>query len=292
MMTLTFRFLLIATLISVSPTMGHARCEGAVMLTTFHNAYTIALTGGAQAQRQSARTLLVLAGGQTAEQIARHVAPSGAIIDVPRLSDVLEDARTFAKQTLSQNRTDDTDFRHGKNVEWLGEQVLSTNCKGSAASASLTPDRSPDARAMFRTVSYRSTEDGGWAVGPASIGLVTLLLAGIGAAYLFLRSNLMRKRKVERLPRFPIAMALELTFTTPAGEMQEAQGEALDISQGGLKLRWDEPPPTGTLATMTLLGIQRLSRVIWANQHYAGVMFEETLTKAELKSLTETHAPV
>lgn len=283
--------LFVLALICLAPSTGWTRCEGAVMLSTLHDAYEATLNGKPTHKRSAAQTLLVVAGDRTEDRLVTQLARAGVTVDPPRLADALADARAIATATLAGTSLEPADFRHGLNLTWLAEVVIATRCANSPAHASLTPAQSGNAGATLTGTGVHA-EDTPLQVGPtAKLLLIGLALAAIPAALLLRRSVFIRKRQVERLPRFPIALPLDLTFTTPDGEIEEAQGEALDISQGGMKLRWDAPPPTGTLATIPLLGIQRLSRVIWSNPHYAGVMFENALTKPELKSLKESHSP-
>lgn len=291
-MQLPRHILLFVLLAVLAPASALARCEGAVMLSSLHDAYEITLNGDERQKRLSAQTLLVIAGDRTGDRLAEQVARAGVPVDASHLSKILEDIRDIALQTLKGSRNDADTFQHGLNINWLAEVVSATRCHNSSAHASLTPTGSSNASAALQSIGGFIQEPKDSIGKTASFLLIGIILAALAGSYFLHKSVFMRKRQVERLPRFPISLDLDLTYTSPEGEIEEAQGEALDISQGGLKLRWEEPPPTGTLTTITLLGIQRLSRVIWANPHYAGVMFEESLTKSELKSLKETHAPV
>ena len=253
-------------------------------------AYQTTLNGDPKQQRRAAKTVLVIAGQQSGDRLAAQIAHSGAGVDILRLSDILSDALDLATASLSDVPSEEPDFRHAMNVAWLAELYAASHCRNSDAHASLTPAGDAEARAHLRAPGIGGDMLAARASTVAMAGLA-LLAAGAIGGYVVVRAPPMRKRQVERQPRFPISLRLDLTFTTPEGELKEAWGEALDISQGGLKIRWDDPPPPDTLTSLTLLGITRLSRIVWSNHHFAGLMFEVGLTKAELKSLKEANAP-
>lgn len=266
-----------------------ARCSGAVMLGGLHDAYRATLVEPGPSRRRAAMALLVLIGTQDAAALARLVAQSGKTIPVNKLELVLIDAKALAQATLNGTRTEEPDFRHGLNVDWLSNTFIASGCRASAPTASRSksvfekrsvgdasqPPRSPTRSRNATFILYGLT-------------LLSAVLTVLGGYKLY-TSFFMRRRRVERMPRFPISLPLDLTYTDAEGHMREAAVQALDISQGGLKLDWPAPPEQGTLVTLPLLATQRLGRVSWSNTYFAGIMFDVPLTQQELKSLKETH---
>lgn len=287
-MRLTF---LLFSLYLLPSSAAWARCEGAQVLDTLHAAYEGVLTGADETRARSAKTLLVVAGAQSGERLGSLMDRAGIEVDVPTLSSILDHARDLATRTLAGEETTDGDFQHGRNLSWLSDLSTSHSCAYSRARSGVSPSGDPSARAQIRSTGGTSDhpiKDNATALSIAGLFLLSALAFG---GWRLSRSLYMRARKVERLPRFPVSLQLDLTYTSPDGHHAEATGEALDISQGGAKIKWNDPPPPGTLTTLTLLNIQRLTHVIWANPHYAGVMFEENLTQAELNSLKDSYAP-
>lgn len=233
--------------------------------------------------------LLVLIGTRDAQTLAKLVSRSGTNLSTSKLEDVLTDARTLATATLEGSRDEVLEFQHGLNVDWLSEVFLETGCRSSAATASRAAPEHEVARTATKTASNFATD--------ASPNMKALLgtlaaVAAISAAYASYKlymSFYMRRRRVDRMPRFPILLPLDLTYTDHEGHIQEASVQALDISLGGLKLDWPEPAPPGTLVTLPLLAMQRLGRVSWSNTYFAGIMFDAPLTNQELKALKTDH---
>ncbi|MEM6385760.1 MAG: PilZ domain-containing protein [Pseudomonadota bacterium] len=264
------------------------------MLNAVQGAYESALNGADfEARTKSARTLLVLIGSQSANSLGTQVARSGVVVDHARLEEAIKDAQALAMAVLTDESDPKTGFEHGQNIAWLGALYRSTQCAGSLAHTSYTPTQDSTARAHLRSVGETADSSSSMKEQPPWVWLAVGLgaIVTIAGGFWLSRAQFVRKSQVERMSRFPISLLLPITFTDPNGEIREAEGEAVDISQGGLKVRWDDPPPIGTLATLSLLGINRIGHVIWANPHFAGVMFETVLTKSELKSIKETHAP-
>lgn len=266
-----------------------ARCSGAVMLGGLHDAYRATLAEPVPNRQRAAMALLVLIGTQDAAALARLVAQSGKTIPVNKLEQVLTDAKVLAKATLNGTRSEEPDFRHGLNVDWLSNAFIASGCQASGPTTSRSasaykklsvsnadePPRSPSRSWDATLVLYGLT-------------LLSAVLTILGGYKLY-TSFFMRRHRVERMPRFPISLPLDLTYTDAEGHMREAAVQALDISQGGLKLDWPDPPEQGTLVTLPLLAMQRLGRVSWSNTYFAGIMFDTPLTQQELKSLKETH---
>lgn len=267
-----------------APLSASARCAGAVAFGTLHDAYLATLTGSAETQNRSARTVLVTIGGTSVERIAKGLQRAGVEVDLPRLGNALRDAETLATRTLEGQRSDQDDtFHHSQNVTWLAKLFLSTGCAYSPKTASAVPSYATPPSTAKPDVSYGSRSTTISWIWPVGLGAIVTVLTGYKAS----RSMMMRRRQMERMPRFPISLPLNVTFTDTEGEMQQTDVEALDISQGGFKLKWDDAPPPGILVTLDLLGRQRMATVAWSNAYFAGIIFETALNKTELRALKD-----
>ncbi|MEM7719842.1 MAG: hypothetical protein AAF222_11630 [Pseudomonadota bacterium] len=266
------------------PAPALARCSGAVAFGTLHDAYLATLVADPETQRRTAKTILVAIGGSSVDRMAHGLKRTGLDVDRARLKTALNDAASLAKVTLAGQRFPQEDtFHHSQNVSWLAKIFEATGCARSAETASAAPN--------YATRAAQNATDVTPIQGPHPLllaGLAALALALGVAGYRFSRSFTMRRRQLERMPRFPISLPLSITFTDENGEMQQTHADALDISQGGLKAKWEDAPPPGILVTLELLGSQRFAKIAWANDFYAGIMFETALNKTELKALKET----
>lgn len=287
-MRLNALFLLAVMIATACSGKASARCEGMVMLGALHDAYLATLRGPAEDRLRAARTVLVIVGDQNSTVLERQVARSGTELDGARLSRTVRNAREIALQTLEGTRPDRDTFSHGLDVDWLGDIYAASGCQYSGATASLTPVAPERSSGMsMDTVTSISTST----VRNPLILLAAVLMACLAllGAHGFFRSTFLRSRRAERMPRYPISFPLSLTYTDPEGRIREADVEATDISRGGLKLNWPDPPPPGTLVTLPILGSHRLGNVVWANAYYAGIVLEAQLSRQELDALKELH---
>lgn len=71
----------------------------------------------------------------------------------------------------------------------------------------------------------------------------------------------------------------------PSGTEIRKRMKVADISVGGAKLAWTDPPPTGTRFHINLDGIGRDGEIIWVNPHFCGVEFDALLTDSELRMI-------
>lgn len=285
----TIRVLVLASLVlALMPLRAAARCEGAVQLAGLHNAYRATVFETGQPQKLAATSLLVFVGQQSGVRLAEHATRAGVEASEERLDEILSDAETLAIRTLSGEPAENGTFHHGLNVQYLAELFDATGCRNSQATASQS--------VVGTSWNYGTGTNGSSdSSSPDSLNYTSLILPAlfVGAlvalfgAYKFYTSLSMRRRRVERLPRSPVSLSLTATFTSEDGQMKQAEVEALDISVGGMKVNWNDPPPPGTTVSFQLLQRERLCQVAWSNNFYAGIMFDEVLNKQELKTLKE-----
>lgn len=286
----TLRRLALATLLlTCVPLASHARCQGAVMLARLHDAYRALLVDSGHVQTNAAAALLVVIGAKDATALSRQVAQSGESIDPDRLRDTMEDAAGLAEQFMTARQLPDDRFRHSQNVEWLGDIVNRTDCRDSfTAIGTSFQSTSYDQPVQRQRVPRKTKQDQfleflAWLFGASAV--VGAVGYGIDK---FRNSHRYRTQMLERMPRHPVSIELELTYTSPSGDMHQTKVSALDVSAGGLKLDWkDNNAPPGTIVTVALPDGQKLATVMWSNAYYAGVMFDTMLSRKQLAALSE-----
>jgi len=101
-----------------------------------------------------------------------------------------------------------------------------------------------------------------------------------------LKSHRVRAHLVSRLPRHPAQIEFDVHHKDDAGLAVKQRVKALDISTGGMKLRVETPMTQGTPLNLQLTLGEWTASVVWANAHYAGIMFDQMLSEAELERLT------
>lgn len=289
------RLFTISFLLLFFANIAHARCHGAVTLGTLHDAYRATLEERGKRQQSGALTLLFLVGGQDAAELAERVGWSGAEISQERLAEVLIAGKDLAGATLEGRPKADTEEVHNANVRYLESVFLASRCQNSASNSShLRGDFSPPPSLTKPKNTFASSLQ--QAAPTTQLLLVMAVLIGAAGggygAYSVWTSAYMRRKRVERLPRKPISLKFELTFTDAEGHMKQADVEAIDVSAGGMKINWSDPPPAGTTITLALPVGHKLGQIAWSNSHYAGAMFQDRLSNKDLESLrTENAAP-
>ncbi len=277
-----------ALFLALSTGSALARCEGAVMLGAVHDAYHATLVNTGDNSLNAARTLLVLVGGKDAATFARQVSRSGVTVPVERLSEALQDAQDLAEATLRGQRIESTGFRHSLHIDWLADTFIASNCQNSRATISRDAVEPVMASETFTRPASASKSSRIKDLVYLALGLFAALTVGLGINR-FYHSLYMRRRRVERLPRTPVDMVMEVTITNENGEIVQKEVKVMDISAGGMKLAWEGAPAAGTTATFPLLSSNRLAQIAWSNNFYAGVMFDTMLNKKELATLISEH---
>ena len=275
---------LAASLIQTAP--ASARCEGAVMVGTLHDAYRAAFFEAGDLRQKGAITILFTAGGRTGTDLATAMARAGVTADADRLQHSVEAGTALATALISGQPLPEG-YDHEAHIAYLGTLFARSRCANSAAAA--TPGGSAHGIAAPEQANAQSGLLGKDTSSAVKAGLfVAMLTVVTGLAYAAHRiwtSLAMRRRRVERLPRTPISLGFDLTYTDADGNMKQSKVEALDLSAGGMKLSWPDPPAPGTTVTLTLPIGSRLGQVMWSNAHFAGAMFDDRLSKAELETI-------
>lgn len=281
------RVLIVFLLLASVPMPAAARCEGAVVLGALHDAYRATLTERGAAQIQAATSLLFMAGGQDSITFARQVSRSGVDVSAERLRDILVDAQQIATDTLEGRQSGDPDFRHGPNVQWLADTFIASRCQNSVATTSRTNVEVAPKRSERSSILEMPKKSQYILLGIAVIaGLLSLL-----GLRMFLNSFAMRRRRVERFPRQPILLPVKVTYAFPDGEERKLDVEAADISLGGMKLSWPQPPGPGTPVTVITSDRTMSAQITWSNSFFAGIMFDEQITEEELDGFLSKTQP-
>ena len=264
------------------PSDAHARCQGAIMLGRFHDAYLAALTETGETQISGARTLLVLVGGKNSNSLERQLQKTGLQISEDALSRVMRQGAELAHGLLIGAPPPSDSFPHSRNIDWLAKIVHRADCQDGIANRTVNGvlSRRQETRA------WKPSKD-------IQVETVSFGLAGMAAflSMLFFgirklrTSRAFRVRQAERLPRRPFSMQFLLTITDQAGDIQQTKASGVDLSAGGMKLEWRDAPPTGTTVTVSMPFGERLASVVWSNAYYAGIVFDDTLSNSQLTAL-------
>lgn len=273
----------LATLgILMSVTFANARCQGAIMLAQLHDAYLATLNETGARKRNAARTLLVVIGGKNPTALARQLKRSGLQIEQERLNGTMQNAAEFAHDLLLGSLQPNNTTSHRNNVDWLAAVVHNVRCRSTVT----VPARAYAATGPYpdkKSFSKENRKAFPWV--KTTLASLAILAASI---FVFKKSGLAfawRVKQAARLPRVPFSMKLSVTLTDADHEMQQATVTGLDVSAGGMKLDWPDPPPQGTILTLSLPFGERLATIVWSNAYFAGVMFDDFLDKSELRQL-------
>lgn len=268
-----------------------AQCSGTVMLSRFHQEYRATLTESDDAQRSAAQALLVIAGGNAAT-LTRQVAKSGIDIEPERLTLALSNGAKLAKQVLARDPLPADLNPNESDVSWLAERLNSNSCSG-ATTASGTSLAAGNGHSAFGN--GRSDSNSSSALNSANLAALGAVLALIGAiigVVLYRRSWTHQKRVTVRLPRRQVHHTIQIMFTDGDGNMKQTDVAVLDLSVSGAKLEWpDNNAPAKSAVTAMFPFGNSLATVVWSNTHYAGIMFDERISDADIKEIEELSDP-
>lgn len=265
-----------------------ARCEYAAALAGVHDAYRAMLVERGQERILAATTLLVLLGRDEGSEFAGRLARAGFDVSEERLSPALRDGGTLARYVLAGGVPPPGLGQHSANVDFLADTYVATGCR-SVIPAGGRPSDAPLPPAPHETVrTSRQRADAPRDIAEvslhAAIGLSALVLAGVGG-HRVLTSRYVRKSKVERQPRKPVSIEVGVSFQHEK-QISRVNVRVIDISVGGMKVEWKDPPEAGRKVRVTMPMGDRGGAVMWSNAFYAGIMFDDFLTESELKDLS------
>ncbi len=183
---------------------------------------------------------------------------------------------------------------HSANVHWLGQTIEQTGCleefsapsgpiavKGKAE-ASLPQNYSfPAPRRLAADIEERVS----YTSGILSVA-GAVFFGGIG--YVLVKSRAFRRQRVQRMPRHLTSFPVVATAVADDGTEIRAPVTAHDISVGGMKIAWEEPPPKGAEVILALPIGEVSATIAWSNPYFAGMVFDKNLSAAEVDALTKT----
>lgn len=279
--------LLFVLILATSTDQALARCEGALFIGSLHDAYRATVLETGKSQMYGAQSLLVLASGQSGASLERSLATTEAEVSEGELSAILADARSEAERILGNDHSSGLAAKHVMNIESLGNLFLETGCRDVLSGTSRPAGDTVTPETATASFKIRLTQTAQRQL--LSSALYAVAFIGFAAViYRALTSFHVRKRRVERMPRTPILLPLEISCESPVGKMSRISVDALDISAGGLKVSWSDAPEPGTSISVDLMAKERPAQIAWSNTHYAGIIFRDMLSDRELKALTRT----
>ncbi len=285
-MRTVFRQVVTVLFLGILPAPAPASCGGAApAMAAVHDAYLALIQEQGPKKRQAAKVILVLVGDSGGASIVQRAEKDGLLSSPERLLAVFSDAIDLAQMALLGVWMPEDTFNHGRNIDWLSQQIDMAGCGESfraSQRASINAlgsgvQASPSAmRPHTQTTAERSP-------------LLQMLLAlvavvALGLATIAIRHSwAFRKSQVERLPRRTVSTEVTVTYGSE-DDPKTLQLTALDISAGGMKLRWPENElSTGTRLTVTWAHGSLVAAVIWQNTFYVGIMFDELLSEDQLR---------
>lgn len=281
------RLAILALIVAATAPHAHAACSGATILAGLHDAYRATLDERGAVQRSSAISFLLAVNDTNFEVFAQSLARSEPNVSTKRLLDVLTDGAELATATLERRDVDVDPIAHRGNIRWLAATIVRANCNGIEATTTRQrrhAGASNGARPASPAISGEQAETARFST------LALIALGGLIVAFGLHRlrnSFVMRRRRAERLPRTSISLPLKAEYAFPDGEVRRLDVIGADISRGGMKINWCDPPSVGTSVKLEFPTGVRDCRIAWSNSFYAGVIFETQLPGSELASLLE-----
>lgn len=275
----------------ILPTSAIAKCDAWRTLVVIHDNYrAILLETGTKRARAAARLYPLLADMDRSELATDLI--SG--IDQDRWDKTLTSAENLAKGVISGLQLSEAgQAPHTNQVDWIAGIVRKSTCFKLLRNNDLENSnrafwsQSPVLSQTKNEPRKRKAPNPG-APFPARIFLLAFLsMLAVGLILrIILRSRQVRAHMVSRLPRSPVQIEFDVHHKDDAGRAIKQKVKALDISTGGMKLRVETPMTQGTQLELQLSFGDWAASVVWANAHYAGIMFDQMLSDTELKCLT------
>lgn len=268
-------------------TMSLARCEGAAALAGVHDAYRAMLVESGRQRALAAQTFLILQGRDEGSQLAGRLARAGFDVPEDRLARALRDGGALARHVIAGGTPPPGLGHHSANVNFLNSTYVATGCRSALPTVKRPPGGTSPFPVQTATTQRQRKDEPPDIVKLslyAMIGCSALLLAVLGG-HGVLTSRHMRKSVVERQPRTPVSIEVDVTFERE-NQISRLRVRVIDISVGGMKVEWKDPPKAGANLMVTLPMGERGGGVMWSNAFYAGIMFDEFLTETELGNLS------
>ena len=261
---------------------GLAQCTQLAPLARFHDAYRQVLSAPHASDPRLAYTLMAYA---TLTKKTFLESPSTEPLDIGdrKLERILRDANNLANSALSEIQTGEVPSVHEENVARIGRLLLGSGCFGTGQQDQSLSTVVFDPSAIGGRKDKVSTSRFPIQFGNLLSILAVLILAAT-TVFLASRSAFFRRKAAERMPRFQFSTTVRLTYSDSEGQRKTLLLDAVNISSGGIQLKWPSSCPSGTSVELAFLDTQRKANVVWSNNHFAGLVFENVLSDDELWS--------
>lgn len=270
--TRTRRIVFTLALICLGSPPAHA-CTASDQLSDLGQSYKDLLRSGSQSGWQTgANRLADTLQNTDAAALGRDLGTEGAPADISRIARLFADASSLVNSTWT-DRARHTD-RTRENLAYIDRLLKATGCTPPEATTSQPGSDNTDTQEESRQASPKAiTTNLIWAL---TIAALTAALAT--AAAFALTKIVIPKRQTDRLTRFPAVLPV---LVTPKDGTPELIDTA-DISRGGVRLSWTNPPPEGTPVTIDFSTFEAPAQIIWSNPYFAGARFDALLSDEAL----------
>lgn len=262
-----------------------ADCGAMQPLVFIHDNYRAMLVGQKSVQASAATQISRDFPLNSAVNFVRAFQSLKLEIDIAHLDSILLDGYLLASRVLGGSRIDIvTHAKHKLNVDWLSGELARTGCFREKSIGKRAPSvslMSAEAYTRALAASFNSRVSKANIDWRMILGAVVAVVAGIGALAIY-KSRAARIARVSRMPRETIALPVKVTHTNTQDRII-----VLNLSHGGAKVEWEDPPPPGEAFTIELPIGPKAGSIVWSNSFFAGVLFDEHLTLDEFNALIE-----
>ncbi|NNE86652.1 MAG: hypothetical protein HKN27_01130 [Silicimonas sp.] len=285
---------LTAVVLLAHPCQAVADCGRLLPLVQIHDAYR-AMISAPTDQRPNAADMLSRSIPQlSATYFTKAFQSLGLETDEVRLSTLMLDAYLLAAQMNTGSVRLSHTQSHEANLSWLMSEIVRSGCftkemqpDGNGAGlyeplrGPLPLTTSPVSIAADNMTFTKGAFD--WRI----LIMVLAIIAVATLAALVYRSRPARIARVERLPRENIALLAKAQH-----DGIEKSVVLLDISVGGAKIEWENPPDPSENVVIDLPVGAKPASIVWSNAFFAGLLFDERLTAEEFEDIIEANGSV
>lgn len=268
-----------------------ADCDAVLRLSALYDGFmAVTREKGDQQKRIAARLYPNIASANFSSLVADL--NSGPLHNSLQLA--LEDARDLTRDVLTTS--DMSAFRAldvADNMQVIATFITASDCPaakpgnerasapglgGKQGQTDLGPSSPSQAGANSSNTASAST------LGIVVVG-TTLAIGGLATA--IFRSRPAKIYRMKRLPRRSISLSIPASYETEENSTKNQDVVVMDISLGGMKLRMPDPMPDGAKVILKLPIRPVPGSVVWSTAHYAGIMFDDRLSDADLNKILD-----
>lgn len=281
------RFWPLVCIAMVSATSASANCDAANTLAQIYNIYTALVIEDDDPQKRAAARLYPTLSNLDPERFAATI--DFAFNDI-RWASIHRQASTLAREVSAGiPQSDQRLGTHTDNLNWLNRTILNSGCDLS--------DITTNGERAFGASGGFLTQAVGKSNAPAPVkketitkvvsilSIIAFLCGLAGFIFAILVRRHFKIRRMQRLPRQNVAFDFKIE-QTGANPVETAQSvTAVDVSLGGMKIRIENTLLDGAKLVLKLAVGDRGASVVWSNNFYAGLLFDDQLTQDELDEL-------